>query len=270
MATGASNADLAVLLVDARKGLLTQTRRHAIIVAPARHPPRRAGGQQDRPRRLTTARCSSGIVAELRRASPPTLGFKDITGIPMSARHGDNVSSRSERTPWYAGPHLLRLSGNASTSRTAAPASRSACRCNGSTGRNLDFRGFAGTIAERQRQAGRRDRRCCRRARATRVKSITGRRRRDRRPRRPATPSRVTLARRDRRRARRHAGARRATARRSPTSSPRIWSGWRASRLLPGPLLSDEDQQHARSPRTVTELKHRIDVNTLPSSPPRR
>ena len=65
MVTGASTADLAVILIDARKGVLTQTRRHCYLVSPARHPPRRAGGQQDGPGRLFAGRSST-------RSSPTT------------------------------------------------------------------------------------------------------------------------------------------------------------------------------------------------------
>ena len=105
MATGASNADLAVLLVDARKGLLSQTRRHAIIASllGIRYVVLAVNkidlvdfdrGRFDRsPRAFATL--------------PRDLGFKEIKAIPISARYGDNVSSHSERMPWYAGPQLL-------------------------------------------------------------------------------------------------------------------------------------------------------------------
>ena len=82
MATGASTADLAVILVDARKGVLTQTRRHTYIVSLARHPPRRARGQQDGPGRLSSETCSSGSRPNT-APSPQSLGSTDIAVIPF-------------------------------------------------------------------------------------------------------------------------------------------------------------------------------------------
>ncbi len=105
MATGASNADLAVLLIDARKGLLSQTRRHAIIASMLGiHYAVLAINKIDLVEfdRAVFER----ITAEFTRFSAD-LRFKEIKAIPISARFGDNVSSRSERTPWYSGPHLL-------------------------------------------------------------------------------------------------------------------------------------------------------------------
>jgi bifunctional enzyme CysN/CysC len=105
MATGASNADLAVILVDARKGLLTQTYRHSYIVSllGIRHVVLAVNKidlvdfEQD---------VFDGIVQGFSDFAEP-LGFKTIAAIPISARYGDNVSSKSARTEWYEGPHLL-------------------------------------------------------------------------------------------------------------------------------------------------------------------
>ena len=105
MATGASNADLAILLVDARKGLLTQTRRHATIASllGVRHVVLAinkmdlvAYGQETFDR----------IVADFLQAAE-NLHFASVAAIPISARYGDNVISLSDKMPWYAGPHLL-------------------------------------------------------------------------------------------------------------------------------------------------------------------
>ena len=105
MATGASNCELAVLLVDARKGLLAQTRRHAIIASllGIRHTVLAVnkidlgGYAQD---------VFDDITGAFAAFAAP-LGFKAIEAIPLSARFGDKVSARSERMPWYKGPHLL-------------------------------------------------------------------------------------------------------------------------------------------------------------------
>jgi bifunctional enzyme CysN/CysC len=105
MATGASNCDLAILLVDARKGLLTQTRRHATICSRLglRHLVL-AVNKMD----LVgfDAAIFARIVAEWEGFSAG-LGFASAVAIPLSARHGDNVAARSARMPWYGGPALL-------------------------------------------------------------------------------------------------------------------------------------------------------------------
>ena len=72
----------------------------------ARHPPRRAGGQQDRPRRFRRSDVSTKS-SRLSRPSPSRSVSARSSPIPISARFGDNVSSPSARTPWYSGPTLL-------------------------------------------------------------------------------------------------------------------------------------------------------------------
>src|ERR1700709_1663070 len=105
MATGASNADLAVVLVDARKGLLTQTFRHSYIVSllGIRHVVL-AVNKIDLVD-FDEARFRAIVAGFMEFAKP--LGFRSITPIPISARFGDNVSARSQKTPWFEGPHLL-------------------------------------------------------------------------------------------------------------------------------------------------------------------
>src|SRR5271163_2029349 len=102
MATGASNADLAILLVDARKGLLTQTRRHSLIVSllGIRHVVLAVN-------KIDLVDFSQKIfddIVEAYAAFAKPLGFKTCQAIPLSARYGDNISSLSGRTPWYKGP----------------------------------------------------------------------------------------------------------------------------------------------------------------------
>src|SRR5207342_972502 len=105
MATGASTADLAVVLVDARKGLLTQTRRHSYIVSLsgiknvllAVNKMDLVGHDQ-----ATFDR----IVAEYQQLAT-TLGIDHITALPVSGLVGDNVIAASANTPWYGGPSLL-------------------------------------------------------------------------------------------------------------------------------------------------------------------
>jgi bifunctional enzyme CysN/CysC len=105
MTAGACNAVLAILLVDARKGLLSQTRRHAIIASLLGI--RYAVLAVNKIDLVDFDRAVFERICETFRGFAVELGFKDITCIPISARYGDNVSARSDRTPWYSGPPLL-------------------------------------------------------------------------------------------------------------------------------------------------------------------
>ncbi len=84
MATGASTADLAVILIDARLGIQTQSKRHAFIVSLLGVPRVVVGGQQDGPGRLRRRRCSSAFATST-APSPRACGFADLTFIPISA-----------------------------------------------------------------------------------------------------------------------------------------------------------------------------------------
>jgi bifunctional enzyme CysN/CysC len=105
MVTGASTADLAVLLVDARKGVLTQTRRHSYLA--------RLVGIRSFVLAVTKMdlvdydqAAFEGITADY-RAFAEQIGITDWVAIPVSGLNGDNIMSRSEITPWYDGPSLL-------------------------------------------------------------------------------------------------------------------------------------------------------------------
>jgi bifunctional enzyme CysN/CysC len=105
MVTGASTADLAVILVDARKGVLTQTRRHSFLVSLL--------GIRTivlAINKLDLVDFSQSVAAEIEaeyRSFVGQLGIEDVVAIPMSALTGDNVTSPSARMPWYDGPTLL-------------------------------------------------------------------------------------------------------------------------------------------------------------------
>jgi bifunctional enzyme CysN/CysC len=144
MATGASNADLAVLLVDARKGLLSQTRRHAIIASMLGV--RFVVLAINKIDLVAFDRTTFERIATEFTEFAATLGFKDIKTIPISARYGDNVSARSLRMPWYAGPHLLDYleTVDVEDNRADKPFRMPVQWINRP---NSDFRGFAGTIA---------------------------------------------------------------------------------------------------------------------------
>jgi bifunctional enzyme CysN/CysC len=144
MATGASNADLAILLIDARKGLLTQTRRHALIVSllGIRHVLIAVNKIDLVDYDEATFR---SIVSAFEAFAEP-LGFRSLVAIPISARMGDNVSTRSERTFWHSGPTLLAYleTRDVEDDRATAPFRLPVQWVNRP---NLDFRGYAGTIA---------------------------------------------------------------------------------------------------------------------------
>ncbi len=151
MATGASNAALAVLLVDARKGLLSQTHRHAIIASllGIRHVVLAVN-------KIDLVGFDRAVFEEIEasfRRFAGELGFKDIQAIPVSARHGDNVASLSGRTPWYSGPHLLDYleTVDVEDDRAVKPFRMPVQWVNRP---NSDFRGFAGTIVSGSVKAG--------------------------------------------------------------------------------------------------------------------
>jgi bifunctional enzyme CysN/CysC len=151
MATGASNAELAVLLVDARKGLLSQTHRHAIIASllGIRHVVLAVN-------KIDLVGFDRTVFEQISSSFSRFaggLGFKDIKAIPVSARYGDNVSSASQRTPWYAGPHLLDYleTVDVEDDRAGKPFRMPVQWVNRP---NSDFRGFAGTIASGSASVG--------------------------------------------------------------------------------------------------------------------
>ena len=143
MATGASTADLAIILVDARKGVLVQTLRHSYIahmmgirhVVLAINKMDLAGHSRARFHEIV-----SNYLAKVEN-----LGFETITPIPMSARYGDNVTSRSEAMDWHDGPTLLELLEDIDT-ETDARSGPFRFPVQWVNRPNLDFRGFSGTI----------------------------------------------------------------------------------------------------------------------------
>ncbi|WP_432496391.1 adenylyl-sulfate kinase [Kineococcus gypseus] len=105
MFTGASNAHLAVLLVDARAGVVRQTRRHARIATLLGVPHLVATVNKMDLVDFDRARFEE-VAAELRELAA-LLGGVELTVVPIAAKHGDNVVHRSQRTPWYEGPTLM-------------------------------------------------------------------------------------------------------------------------------------------------------------------
>jgi bifunctional enzyme CysN/CysC len=143
MATGASNAELAVLLVDIRNGLVEQTRRHAAIAAllGIRHVVVAIN-------KIDLVDFSERRFREVERAFDAfarPLGLSSVTMIPVSARQGDNVVRRSARTPWYDGHSLLSCLETIDV-RAAADNAPLRFPVQWVNRPDASFRGFAGTV----------------------------------------------------------------------------------------------------------------------------
>jgi bifunctional enzyme CysN/CysC len=144
MATGASKADLAVLLIDARKGVLVQTRRHSLICSllGLRHVVLAVN-------KIDLVSYDSDIferIVSQYRAFASELGFSSIAAIPISARNGDNVMRRSDQTSWYRGPTLLDYLETVDvTQEMTGKPFRFPVQWVNRPG--PDFRGYAGTVA---------------------------------------------------------------------------------------------------------------------------
>ncbi len=106
MVTGASNADCAIVLIDARNGILTQSRRHAFLVSLLRVPQMIVAVNKMDLVNFDRG-VFDGLVAEYREFAE-RLDLRGLTFIPVSALKGDNVTTRSEAMPWYTGPTLLK------------------------------------------------------------------------------------------------------------------------------------------------------------------
>ncbi|MBX3130524.1 MAG: sulfate adenylyltransferase subunit CysN [Polyangiaceae bacterium] len=144
MATGASTADLAIILIDARLGVLQQSRRHAFIASLLG-----IGQLLVCVNKMDLVAFDQTVFEQIRAeftGFTDQLSFTNVTFIPVSALAGDNVVTRSERAPWYAGPTLLEhletvpLPGVSATDPLRFPV-QLVLRP------NLDYRAFAGQIA---------------------------------------------------------------------------------------------------------------------------
>ena len=145
MVTGASTADAAVLMVDARKGLLTQTRRHSLLVSllGIRHV-LVAINKMDL---VDYSRTVYERIVESYQAFAAPLGFESITFVPLSAFKGDNVIEPSAHTGWYRGPTLMGWLETVPVDATRLQRGPLRFPVQWVNRPNLDFRGFAGTLA---------------------------------------------------------------------------------------------------------------------------
>ncbi|WP_447762610.1 sulfate adenylyltransferase subunit CysN [Sphingopyxis panaciterrae] len=145
MVTGASTADLAVILIDARKGVLTQTRRHSFLahligikhIVLAVNKMDLVGYDKNIFDRITLAY----------RAFASEIGITNFTAIPISGFKGDNITALSDNTPWFKGPALIEHLENVEIGSTADEAKPFRLPVQWVNRPNLDFRGFSGQLA---------------------------------------------------------------------------------------------------------------------------
>jgi sulfate adenylyltransferase large subunit len=141
MATGASTADVAILLVDARNGVRTQSRRHARIA--------RLLGINDfvlAVNKMDLVDFDRDVFEKIVDDFEEMLTGATVHAIPMSALNGDNVISKSERTPWFSGPPMLEFLETVQVHRNL-PSAPFRFPVQMVIRPNQDFRGFAGQIA---------------------------------------------------------------------------------------------------------------------------
>ena len=144
MVTGASTADLAVILIDARKGVLTQTRRHSYLVSLIGI--RKVVLAINKMDLVGYAQDTFDTIVEAYREFAKQVGIEEFVAIPVSGLRGDNITAPSEHTPWYHGPTLM---GYLETVEIEDAARERPLRLpvQWVNRPNLDFRGFAGTLA---------------------------------------------------------------------------------------------------------------------------
>ncbi len=145
MVTGASTADLAVILIDARKGVLTQTRRHTYLVnlIGIRHLVL-AVNKMDL---IGYDQARYDAIVEDYRQFAASIGAGEVLAIPISGLAGDNIAGRSDKTPWYQGPTLIDHLETVPLDVEADQAKPFTMPVQWVNRPNLDFRGFSGLIS---------------------------------------------------------------------------------------------------------------------------
>ena len=145
MITGASTADCAVVLIDARKGVLTQTRRHSYLVSliGIRH----VAVAVNKMDLVDYSEERFREIEEAYRAFAGEIGIEDVTCIPLSGLTGANVVEQSDEMPWYDGPTLLAYLEAVEVDDERMQLAPFRLPVQWVNRPNLDFRGFAGTIA---------------------------------------------------------------------------------------------------------------------------
>ena len=145
MVTGASTADLAVILIDARKGVLTQTRRHSFLVKlmGIRHVVL-AVNKMDL---VDYSEQRFREIVAAYEAFAAGIGLADVLAIPISGLVGDNIAAKSTATPWYQGPALMEHLETVEIDEARLQRGPFRMPVQWVNRPNLDFRGFAGQIA---------------------------------------------------------------------------------------------------------------------------
>ena len=144
MITGASTADVAVILIDARKGVLTQTRRHSYLVNLIGI--RKVVLAINKMDLVDYSEKVFNQINEDYREFAKQIGMTDITSIPLSGLKGDNMLEASEKTPWYRGPTLMGFLETCEIDETRLQKDSLRMPVQWVNRPNLDFRGFAGVI----------------------------------------------------------------------------------------------------------------------------
>ena len=144
MITGASTADVAVILIDARKGVLTQTRRHSYLVSLIGI--RKVVLAINKMDLVDYSQKIFDRINEEYRAFAAQIGLTDITSIPLSGLKGDNMLVASDKTPWYHGPTLMGFLETCEVDDTRLQKEAFRMPVQWVNRPNLDFRGFAGVI----------------------------------------------------------------------------------------------------------------------------
>ncbi|BAL96466.1 sulfate adenylyltransferase subunit CysN [Rubrivivax gelatinosus] len=145
MITGASTADVAVILVDARKGVLTQTRRHSYLVSLIGI--RKVVLAINKMDLVDYSQQVYNRIDEEYREFAKQIGLADITTIPLSALKGDNMTEASTQTSWYHGPTLMGFLETCEIDETRLQGDALRLPVQWVNRPNLDFRGFCGLIA---------------------------------------------------------------------------------------------------------------------------
>lgn len=256
MATGASTADLAIVLIDARQGVLRQTRRHSFIAS-------LLGIKNivlavNKIDLVDFSQARFDEIVEDYKSFAKDLGFETLVPIPLSARFGDNVTTRSERMDWYQGPTLL---AHLETVPLPSEAVEGPFRfpVQYVNRPNLDFLGFAGTVASGSIAAGD-EVVVAKSGKASRVKRIVTQ---DGDLERAREGQSVTILLDD------EVEVSRGNMLVSPDARPHVADQFTANivwfgehPMIPGRpyvLRTETDQSNA----TVTDLKYRVDVNTF-------
>ena len=144
MITGASTADVAVILIDARKGVLTQTRRHSYLVSLIGI--RKVVLAINKMDLVDYSQKVFDRINEEYREFAVQIGLADITSIPLSGLKGDNMLVASDKTPWYHGPTLMGFLETCEVDETRLQKEPFRMPVQWVNRPNLDFRGFAGVV----------------------------------------------------------------------------------------------------------------------------